>query len=409
MKHFLIFIFFTGILYNIQGQEPYIYTPAFQGATSSYSTYNKVVLAHTDSCYLSQNNHDFDLDFNLERINDSLQLLSIQTGNINPSTQISIDFIIKNKTAEKTIRIPIHTVAQTSHDFSFIVGSCVFPYKNKSKKWEIFEKMTTQESDFMLWMGDNLYLLFGEWNSQQKIFEKYLRYRSQKHLQAFMSSTVQFSTWDDHDFGPNNSDSSFENQHLTRKAFDMFWANFESPSKKGIYYQYTWSDCDFFVLDGRSFRVQDSVLYGKEQLGWLKEGIKNSRASFKFIIGGSQFLSETKAEDWSDIPFEKEDFISFLKDNHENNVVFISGDRHFSDLTLIEEDGFRLFEITASPLTSPPYPFPISKNPNRIKNSWVKKRNFVQIQYFYSSKSSHIKIDIKGKKKDFFTYQLIQK
>jgi phosphodiesterase/alkaline phosphatase D-like protein len=40
-------------------------------------------------------------------------------------------------------------------------------------------------------------------------------------------------------------------------------------------------------------------MFGRAQMEWLKKGLAESRATFKLVVGGSQFLSEAKHGDES--------------------------------------------------------------------------------------------------------------
>lgn len=43
--------------------------------------------------------------------------------------------------------------------------------------------------------------------------------------QRLYAAMPHYATWDDHDFGPNNSNSSYSLKGTTLKAFTTYWAN----------------------------------------------------------------------------------------------------------------------------------------------------------------------------------------
>ena len=122
---------------------------------------------------------------------------------------------------------------------------------------KIYKTMAKETADHMIWMGDNLYLILNhDLKNKFSIYRRYLGVRKDKGLNAFLSSNIpHYSTWDDHDFGTNNSDGSFKNSTLTTDAFLNFWPNPNPVNDKGIYYSFRKGDAEFFMTDSRTFRI----------------------------------------------------------------------------------------------------------------------------------------------------------
>ena len=180
-------------------------------------------------------------------------------------------------------------------DFSIALGSCTYineealdrPGKGYGSNYSIFESITTKNPDIMLWMGDNIYLRESDWDSKTGIYHRYTHSRSVKELQPLLAKTQNFAIWDDHDFGPNDSDRSFYNKYITQQAFKDFWANksygLDANQKEGIYSVFSWSDVDFFLLDNRFFKspnnrkTGEKTILGKQQLEWLIDALSSSK------------------------------------------------------------------------------------------------------------------------------------
>jgi alkaline phosphatase D len=272
-------------------------------------------------------------------------------------------------------------------DFTFQIGSCTAPFKG----WfypvrpynRIFDAMTEQPADFMIWMGDNVYYLLGEWNDYNKMVKKNLDYRTNKKISRFLNSRPQYATWDDHDFGPNNSVGGFENKHESYDIFKKFWANgsYGLDSVAGIFKHFSYADADFFILDSRYNREDSVQMFGKSQMNWLKAGLKKSTANFKFIISGTQVLPLNRGEHFENYPEEKAGFMAFLKKEKIEGVIFLSGDTHYAELTKIpRKDTYPLYEMTSSALTSAYFPGGKSDNLYRVPNTFWHKRNFGKIK-----------------------------
>lgn len=289
-------------------------------------------------------------------------------------------------------------------DLDFAFGSCYFrqPHIAWSKGesygggYQIFEAIAEEEPDMMIWGGDNLYFREEDWQDEASMAAKYQFSRTLPALQPLLRSTIHYAIWDDHDYGPNNSNASFENKEASLKSFERFWAN---PPRvaEGIYTQFSHGDLDFFLTDNRSFRsAQDGivprkrVLLGQKQLDWLKQALLGSEASFKFVVMGGQFLSDAAVyENAANFPTEREELLSFIKKNQIQNVIFLTGDRHASQCSRIFlESGVYVYDLTVSPLTSGPFSPEREQNNNLIPSSTVTHRNF-----------AHLKVESRGRKR----------
>lgn len=262
------------------------------------------------------------------------------------------------------------TSSNTYDDVSFLAGSCFLQWPNGFGKMifpgghkRILKPMASDSiAQFNLWLGDNTYLLFGQWNSFEKNFKRHLKNRITNPLyENYLMSRPNYAIWDDHDFGPNDGSGAFELKDTSLNIFTHFWPNgsFGLPGTKGIFSKFTKGDCDFFLLDDRYYRSDEhdtnGVLLGEAQMQWLKIGLMNSKATFKFIVTGSQVLNkQTEKECWmSDFPGDTKSFLSFINEQQISGVVFITGDRH---LTRVVKDttycSYPLYDLTISPVLS---------------------------------------------------------
>ena len=245
-------------------------------------------------------------------------------------------------------------------DISFLAGSCAFQYPvitgERGKRNKIFETMANTPAEFMIWLGDNVYYLFGQWNSLDRMSIKNIILRRRKNIEKFMKSMPNYALWDDHDFGPNDSDANFKNKHLTTQMFRHTWLNpYYGIDGDGVCTHFSKSDADFFFLDTRSFSdMKKGALLGDKQLNWLKQLLLESKANFKFIGLGAQFISDDEmGVHMGKFPEERQKLLDFISENNITGVIFLSGDRHFAEVMQLERAGkYTIHEITTSPLTS---------------------------------------------------------
>ena len=278
-------------------------------------------------------------------------------------------------------------------DFSFAAGSCSYinepkydrPGKSYGGEYYIFESILGKNPDLMLWLGDNVYFREPD-DSKTGVYHRYTHDKSTEELQGLLGSVHHYAIWDDHDYGPNDSDKSFLGKDITLQAFKDFYAN---PSYgingKGITTQFSWSDVDFFLLDNRFFRTSKKrktskkEILGQEQIDWLINALIYSKAPFKIIAMGGQFLNPVKAyETYSNWEEEQKLIIDLITKENIPGVIFLSGDRHFSEVTKMPRYGtYDLYEFTTSPLTSHYCDICVNeKNYYRIDGSGVFQRNF---------------------------------
>lgn len=286
-------------------------------------------------------------------------------------------------------------------DFSFLIGSCAYINETKYDRpgqpyggeYNIYNPMSKTNADFMLWLGDNVYLREPDWNSWTGIVHRYTHDRKTPELRKFIASMHNYAIIDDHDFGPNNSDRSFWNKNQTLKAFELFWANpsYGVGDINGAITSFEYADCEFFLLDNRSYRSPDfrrqenKTQLGEAQLQWLIDNFASSTARIKFVVLGGQFLSTSKDyESYSNFGFgsERQEIINYIQNNNIQNVIFLTGDVHFSEVSVLEEEGKpTIWDITSSPLNSGVNTYAMKQENNlRIKGSVIMERNYTELK-----------------------------
>ena len=300
-------------------------------------------------------------------------------------------------------------------DFTVAVGSCSYinepeldrPGKGYGSNYGIFESINSKIPDIMIWGGDNIYLREADWDSQTGINHRYTHSRSLKEMQPLLAKTQNFAIWDDHDFGPNDGDRGFYNKYLTQKAFKNFWANksygSDETQNNGTYSTFNWGDAQFFLLDNRFFKTPNDrktgkrELLGDEQLEWLIDNLVTSNAAFKIIVIGGQVLNSAEVyENYSNYAQEKSNLLKEIIENKIKGVMFISGDRHHSELSLQpREKTYSLMDWTVSPLTSGHGNIEkITKEPNqfRVQGSLFAQHAFGTLSFSGSKAERQMKL-----------------
>ena len=281
-------------------------------------------------------------------------------------------------------------------DVNFLLGSCAYLSPGMARivfpgdAVKIFYYMKRKKSDFMLWLGDNVYYMFKDYKSYNNMFTRQLKVRNGFFtLSDFLNGQPNYAIWDDHDYGWNDADSSFPLKNDALKVFKGFWPNnFEhGDTTPGIYYSFRQYDAEFFMTDNRWYLQPEGdtagSFLGRQQLQWLKESLKTSDATFKFICIGSQVLSDAWYDDsYAKYPAERNQLLDFIAENNIPGVIFLTGDKHFTELSKREWKGYPFYDFTCSPLTAPILP---TKNLNGFVNTYsipqtvLYKKNFGRI------------------------------
>ncbi len=325
---------------------------------------------------------------------------------LEPGTRYSYKIFLNGKAVSLadtlTFRtLPLWKWRTAPPDFRFVIGSCAYindpPYDRPGEpyggEYEIFEQIAAQKPDFMLWLGDNVYLREADWNSEAGILYRYTHTRSLAQMQKLLRRCAHYAIWDDHDFGPNDADRSFWNREATRRAFMRFWANpsYGVPSApEGITTFFEWGDAEFFLLDNRTYRAPnkrktgDRSFLGEAQLEWLIDALRSSRATFKFVACGGQVLSTSQGyENMIGYAEERDKLLKRIEEEGIGGVVFLTGDRHFSEMSRLRlSNGQVVYDITSSPLTAKAFAEAEvrDKNALRVEGTLTAQRNFIVIE-----------------------------
>jgi alkaline phosphatase D len=314
-------------------------------------------------------------------------------------------------------------------DFTFLAGSCHYlnqpEYDKPGKPYggdsSIFIPMSKEKATFMLWLGDNWYTRYSDYSSEWGLHYRPSHERRLPILQPFLKAMSHYAIWDDHDYGPNDADKSYVLKEASVGVFKKFWANpAYGMNGQGIYTIFTYNDAEFFLLDDRWFRSNDRMkdsadgglnkqkkMFGDEQMEWLKNALLFSKGNpftkFRVIVTGSQVLNRfSRFDTFHSFPSEYNQLMSFLDENKINGVLFVTGDRHHSEIVKLERHGaYTLYDVTVSPLTSSPAKTQGAEinNPDRVGNE-VDEQNYGRFSFTGEGKERKLTVEMLSVKGD---------
>lgn len=216
--------------------------------------------------------------------------------------------------------------------------------------------LLAQQPDLHVTLGDTQY---SDTTNPSVQWAHHLRYRALREVATVNRHVPTYAMWDDHDYGPNNSDGTAKGKENSLAGWKQFWANPPMGTAKtpGAFCKFTRGEVEFFLVDGRYHRSPDNApndenkrMLGDAQFKWLIDGLKNSKAKFKVVASGST-LNDSGGDGWKIYTFARHRFFDAIKANKIGAVVYMSGDIHRSRVwTHHESDrvGYPLVEVISS-------------------------------------------------------------
>ena len=290
-------------------------------------------------------------------------------------------------------------------------GSCYFYYDRPAPA---FDAIRAENPDVFVMAGDNCYYVQDEWLDEAAMMAAQLRNRNHDGLRRLARATPVLGIWDDHDFGPNDSDGRFANKATSLDVFRRAWAqrSFGTGTIPGIFSTVRMGPVELFLLDGRYARLQGVQILGQPQLDWLFEKLQASDAPVKLLVSGSQLLPEAAAKlDWEcwrrDAPGELDQLISFLGQHDIRGVILASGDVHLGYLLHQQgrplpggRIGSELWELTSSPLANDTWPQTVARlgRPDRYIVREIESLNYGIIDVDLDRPGQEIRLVLKDER-----------
>ncbi|MFJ6659719.1 alkaline phosphatase D family protein [Streptomyces sp. NPDC091377] len=137
--------------------------------------------------------------------------------------------------------------------------------------------------------------------------------------------------WDDHDYGPNNADSTSPGRTNARTVYRERVPSYPLPAGTGagpIYHSFQIGRTLFVASDSRSDRVPGTTLLGAAQLAWLDGLLASSTAAALVWLMPNPWLGPS-ADTWGGFPDEQAAIISMLRGRGWlDRMVMVSADKH---------------------------------------------------------------------------------
>jgi len=297
-------------------------------------------------------------------------------------------------------------------------GSCA----SEAERQPVLDLVVKHKPDIFVYLGDNIY---GDTRDMKVLQAKYDSLAAKPEFQRLKKNVKLLATWDDHDYGWNDSGKWYPFKKESKELFLKFFdepANSDRRKHDGIYTSYMFEGngrkLQLVLLDNRTFRsdlrlyrgelsrnekyfypldyypheIEDSTMLGDPQWKWLEEELKKP-ADVRIIGSGSQFgISFNGYEAWANFPHEQKRMLALIKKTKASGVLFITGDVHYAEISKLETKGqYPIYDVTASGITST-WLF-ATPNDNRIEGP-VMENHFGMLTIDWSKKDPGLKMEI---------------
>ena len=294
-------------------------------------------------------------------------------------------------------------------ELTLAFGSCNDQYSPNP----LFNQMIENELDAFIWLGD---IVYADSENPDSIRMAYELLKESGEYQELMNQDFPIlGTWDDHDYGKNDAGKEWPIKEQSKSLFLNFLdVNEEDPrwSREGVYSSHSFgehNEVKLILLDTRWFRdelVKDTLtdrqytqnpagdVLGEAQWTWLKKELQDENAKL-YIIGSSiQLLADDHGwEKWGNFPGARDRFMKNLLQANSKNVVVISGDRHFAEISKTTWDGRQIYDVTSSGLN---HPFIADADDNRLRiGEVVSEMNYGLLQISWDGETPIVQAQIK--------------
>lgn len=233
-------------------------------------------------------------------------------------------------------------------------GSCIF--QPDSPAWQQLHQL---KPDAVLLLGDNVYLRDEDMGDTQRISHRYQLLKDDSNFRTLMNAIPVFAIWDDHDYGPNNSNKDFPGRTASLRSHRMHWNTMlPKPFDDAIASHLKIGLAKVILADNRSYRddpqEENASHFGDKQLDWVAALLPDvAENDFLIFASGGQILSPPgeKYETLGHYQNEQDRVVSSLA-KVKSPTIILSGDRHYAEVLHARVAGKTIWELTSSPLSA---------------------------------------------------------
>ena len=264
------------------------------------------------------------------------RIVSIRVADLRPNTVYHYALEVAGE-VDRSKQGQLRTPVDGPFSFTFAVGSCA----RTGSTHPVFNIIRAHRPLFMLHMGDLHYANIDE--NDPALYQAALRAALTAPTQAALyRSTPVVYMWDDHDYGPNNSDATAPGREAARLTYRQYVPHYPLAAGEGnepLYHAFSVGRVRFIVTDLRSERTPDfspddgnKTMLGDTQKRWLKRELLAAKDRYKLVVWASTVpwvaAPTPGADHWGGFATERREIADFIEGNGIEAMLMVSGDAH---------------------------------------------------------------------------------
>lgn len=159
---------------------------------------------------------------------------------------------------------------------------------------------------------------------------------AQPHQAGLYRDVATHYVWDDHDFGPNNSDGTSPGREAAAQVYRERVPHYELSDEQGIWHSWTIGRVLFAALDVRSYRSPnddadgpDKTMLGAAQKQWLNDLLDSSKAALLVLLPVCRWMDTSSTDTWSSFAEERAELIDMFDSlGWSGRMCLVVGDLH---------------------------------------------------------------------------------
>lgn len=205
---------------------------------------------------------------------------------------------------------------------------------------QVFQAIAQHDPLFFLHMGDLHYHNLAQ-NDVALFRAAYHSIFASPAGRAMLAMDVPFAyMWDDHDFGPDNSDRTAPGRDAALQAYREFVPHYELQGDGAVFQAFTVGRVRFLLTDLRSERTPNlapaapsKTVLGAKQKQWFKEELVRATADpdVALIAWVSTMPWLDDERKWGHFAHEQRELVNYMRAHNLNTwvpIVVLSGDAH---------------------------------------------------------------------------------
>ncbi len=233
----------------------------------------------------------------------------------------------------------LRTPGEGPYSFTFAFASCA----DTGTDHPVFTTMRGHQPLFFLHLGDMHYRSI-DTNEIERYRLAYRAVLASATQKPFFRETPLAYVWDDHDYGPNNSDKTAPGREAARLTYQEYVPHHPLVAGGGdvpIYQAFTIGRARFILTDLRSesdvrtlpFDDTDKSMLGATQKAWFKQELLAANGVYPLIFWACSVpwranWNDVDSDSWNGFRAERRELADFIRDHDIRGLLMLSGDIH---------------------------------------------------------------------------------